>query len=30
VRDDITLCSAIIVQLCTRKTERGDEDMNDV
>jgi len=26
VRDDLTLCSAMLVELWTRKTEMGDED----
>jgi len=29
-RDDLTLCSAMIVELWTRKGEMGDEDENDV
>jgi hypothetical protein len=29
-RDDLTLCSAMMVELWTRKREMGDEDENDV
>jgi hypothetical protein len=29
-RDDLTVCSAMMVELCTRKREKGDEDENDV
>jgi hypothetical protein len=29
-RDDITLCSVMLVELCTRKREIGDEVKNDV
>jgi len=29
-RDDLTLCSAMIVELWTGKREMGDEDENDV
>jgi hypothetical protein len=29
-RDDLTLCSAMMVQLWTRKREMGGEDENDV
>ena len=28
--DDLTLCSAMMVELWTRKREKGDEDDNDV
>jgi len=28
-RDDLTLCSAMIVEFWTRKREMGNEDMND-
>ena len=29
-RDDLTLCSAMMVELWTRKREMGDEDENDM
>jgi len=29
-RDDLTLCSAMMVELWTRKREMGDEDENDI
>jgi len=29
-RDDLTLCSAMMLELWTRKREKGDEDENDM